>query len=111
MKLPKRYIQILTLLLMVLIATPCSIKKMYSDFPGAESSHKGGNANAKLQCQAFVAGERQHAKKEAIGAAPAFKSLLSGTAQKGSAKDITSGFFLLHKEKVPTYLLHRTLLI
>lgn len=53
MRLPTKYIQIFALLLTVLIATPCSIKKMYADFAGVETTHNNGTGCAK-QYQAFV---------------------------------------------------------
>lgn len=111
MRLPKRYIQLITLLLTVLIATPCSIKKLYNDPTGIETSHKAQNGNAKVQCQAFVADKKEHDKKVASLAAPGFKAILAGGIPQISDTKETSRFFLLQKEKVPTYLLYRSLLI
>ena len=111
MKLPKRYIQLIILLPTVLIATPCSMKKLYNDVIGIETSHKSHSGNAKVQCQAFVADKKEHTIKTAALATPGFKAFfVDGTPQGGMRKK-ANHLFLLQKEKVPSYLLYRSLLI
>jgi hypothetical protein len=111
MQLPKRYIQLIIVLLTVLIATPCSIKKLYNDVTGIETSHKAHNGNAKVQCQVFVADKIEHTKKTATLPSLGFKAFFAdGTPQGGISKK-TNHFFLQQKEKVPSYLLYRSLLI
>ncbi|MFL9843531.1 hypothetical protein [Flavobacterium rhizosphaerae] len=111
MQLPKRYIQLIILLLTVLIATPCSIKKLYNNAIGVETSHKTQSRNAKVQCQAFVANKKEHAKKATAFAIPGFLPFFVAVAPEGCTSKKAVHFYLQQKEKVPSYLLYRSLLI
>lgn len=111
MRLPKRYIQLILLLLTVLIATPCSIKKLYNNAIGVETSHKTQNGNAKVQCHAFVADKIVHAKKTAAIATYVFKAFYADGTPQGVMSKKANHFYLQQKEKVPSYLLYRSLLI
>ena len=111
MRLPVKYIQILTILLTVLVATPCSIKKMYADFSGVEAPQKNGTGSAKLQCHAFVAGATESKAEKAAGLRFSFRAFSSAAIMQGKKTIPTTPFFLLLKEKIPSYLLYRTLLI
>ena len=110
MRLQVRYIHILTLLLTVLIATPCSIKKMYADFAGVEAPQKNGAGSAKLHCQAFVTDAEEHKVEKSTGVYYRVKTFSYNTLHDDNAI-LTSPVFLLLKEKIPSYLLYRTLLI
>ncbi|KAF2519136.1 hypothetical protein E0W68_05025 [Flavobacterium salilacus subsp. salilacus] len=111
MKLPVRHIHILTLLLTMVIATPCSIKKLYADFVGIETSHKPNNGNVKVQCHVFVADEKENGKEETALLTSGFESFYFTAIPQESNSITTPGFFFSLKEKVPTYLLCRSLLI
>ncbi len=111
MQLPKRYIQLIILLLTVLIATPCSIKKLYNNAIGVETSHKAQSGSAKVHCQAFVADKKEFAKKTTAFATPGFQPFLVAIAPQGCGSKKTNHFYLQQKEKVPSYLLYRSLLI
>lgn len=111
MRLPVKYIQILTLLLTVLIATPCSIKKMYAGPAGVEAPQKGTTGSAKLQCQVFFADATERKVEKAAVLNLNFK-VFSPTAIQADKKTLqTASSFLLLKEKIPSFLLYRTLLI
>ena len=111
MRLPIKHTQILTLLLVVLIATPCSIKKMYANFIGIEVNLKNASATAKLQCQAFVneTADRKAEKTAGISGRKADFIFAEIIHYKGEV--YSTPHFLFIKEKVPSYLLYRTLLI
>jgi hypothetical protein len=111
MRLPVKYIQIITLLLTVLIATPCSIKKMYADFAGMEAPQKNGTGSSKLQCHAFVADATERKAQKAAGLRFSFSAFSYAAILQGKKTIPTTPFFLLIKEKIPSYLLYRTLLI
>ncbi|MCW4468904.1 hypothetical protein OGH69_08015 [Flavobacterium sp. MFBS3-15] len=111
MRLPVKYIQILILLLTVLIATPCSIKKMYADFAGVEAPQKNGTVSVKLQCHAFVADATERKAEKAAGFRFSFSAFPSAAILEGKKTIPTTPFFLLVKEKISSYLLYRTLLI
>jgi hypothetical protein len=111
MRLPAKYIQILTLLLTVLIATPCSIKKMYAGFEGVGTTHKSAAGSAKLQCHAFVAEAAERTAKKAVARTYAANAFSFAVAPKDDNTVQTTPFFLFLKEKIPSYILYRTLLI
>lgn len=111
MKLPIKHIQILTLLLVVLMATPCSIKKMYANFIGIEINQKNASGSTKLQCQAFVNKTSDRKAEKTAGISGRKADFVFAEVIHYKTEAYRTSHFLLIKEKIPSYLLYRTLLI
>jgi hypothetical protein len=84
---------------------------MYADFAGMEAPQKNGTGSSKLQCHAFVAEATERKAEKAAGLSFDFRAFSSAAILQDKKTLPTTPFFLLLKEKVPSYLLYRTLLI